>query len=122
MVDVARLIMDNLVYILIGVICAVALIIVYMVYKKQKLARGNKLIQDQGNMPDVELTKTLLPGQSGGTVSRGKLEDSLARKKGDKEKTEAGKRVGLRRRPVRRTARRRPVRRATRRRTARRRR
>lgn len=114
MVDFAAIIMSNLMFIMIGVIALLTVIVVYFVYQKQKMRARALARNNQAQMPDVELTKTNLPGKTG-MVSKGKLESALQNSQKESSELKEGKEnLGMRRRPLRRTARR-----TTRRRTAR---
>ncbi len=106
MVDVAALIMNNLMYILIAIIMVFVVGIIYIVWKKGKAQSKAQLGMPKPQTPDIELTKMTLPTKTG-MVTKGKLESAMEQD------------ISKRRRVIRKSARRRPQRRSARRRTRR---
>ncbi len=102
MVDIAKFILDNVIFLLSSVVIAVGFVIGYFVWKKQKLkvqAQYNSQIKVKG--PDAELMKTNLPSKSG-IISKGRLDKAI--QNSQKNGTDSTKGVGKRRRVARKRA------------------
>ena len=117
MVDIAKFILDNVIFILSSVLIVVGLVIGYFVWKKQKLkVRAQYSSQSKVKGPDAELMKTNLPTKSG-IITKGRLDKAIQNNQKNGTATTKGvgkKGVGKRRRVARkRTAKRRTTRRRT---------
>ena len=103
MVDVAALIMNNLMYILIAIIVVFVVGIIYIVWKKEKAQSKAQMGMPKPQMPDVELTKMSLPTKTG-MVTKGKLESAMTQNK--QQQTTMEQDISKRRRVIKKSARR----------------